>query len=122
MPTPSTPPAAHAATAADLATLAVVTTTVGDADQAQQLARAIVQAGHAACVQVLAITSHYPWQGQLHADAEWRLDCKTRPQAVPALLHWLRQHHPYSLPQLLVHPVQASHDYADWMAEQLHAR
>lgn len=95
--------------------LAAVSTTVGDADGAQRLAQALLAAQLVACVQVEPIASHYRWQGALQAEDEWRLLCKTLPAAVPALLAWLQAEHPYSLPQLVVQPLQASVAYADWV-------
>lgn len=102
-----------------LSELALVTTTVATPADAQCLAQAVLQARLAACVQVQAITAHYRWQGALHADAEQRLDCKTTVQAVPALLALLRAQHPYDLPELVVQPLQASADYAQWVVAAL---
>ena len=99
--------------------IAVVTTTVASAADAQQLAAGAVQARVAACVQVEAIASHYVWQGAQHEDAEWRLVCKTLPQAAPALRAWLRRHHPYEVPQLLTHAAEAEADYAQWVEQQV---
>ena len=99
--------------------LAVVTTTVASAADAQRLAAGAVRSRLAACVQVEAIASHYVWQGAQHEDAEWRLACKTLPAAAPALLAWLRGQHPYQVPQLLIHTVQAEADYAQWVAQQV---
>ncbi|QNP57728.1 divalent-cation tolerance protein CutA [Paenacidovorax monticola] len=99
--------------------IAVVTTTVASAADAERLAVQAVQARVAACVQVEAITSHYVWQGAQHADAEWRLVCKTLPRAAAALCAWLRAHHPYEVPQLLTHAVEAEADYVQWVAQQV---
>lgn len=103
----------------DVSLIAVVTTTVASAAEAERLAAQAVQARLAACVQVEAIASHYAWQGAQHADAEWRLVCKTLPRAAPALRAWLRAHHPYEVPQLLTHMVEAEADYAQWVAQQV---
>lgn len=102
-----------------LPALALVTTTVATPADARCLAHAVLQARLAACVQVHAITSHYHWQGALHEASEQRLDCKTTAQAVPALLALLRARHPYELPELVVLPLQASADYAQWVAAGL---
>lgn len=101
--------------------IAVVTTTVADPADARRLATGAVQARLAACVQVEAITSHYVWQGARHEDAEWRLVCKTLPQAAPALREWLRAQHPYAVPQLLTQAAEAEADYARWVAQQVDA-
>lgn len=99
--------------------IAVVTTTVADAAAARRLASGAVQARLAACVQVEAMASHYVWQGARHEDAEWRLVCKTLPQTAPALRDWLRAQHPYEVPQLLTHTVEAEADYAQWVGRQV---
>ena len=86
---------------------------------AQALARLLVGERAAACVQVEAIASHYAWQGAQQEDAEWRLVCKTLPAAAGALCDWLRAQHPYQVPQLLTHTVEAEADYAGWVAQQV---
>lgn len=99
-------------------TLSAVTTTVGTEEDARRLAQAVLAQRLAACVQIEAISSHYRWQGALHEDAEWRLVCKTVPQAVDGLCTLLQTQHPYALPQLVVQPLQASAAYADWVRQE----
>ena len=99
-------------------TLSAVTTTVGTAEDARRLAQAVLAQRLAACVQIEAISSHYRWQGALHEDAEWCLVCKTVPQAVDGLFALLQAQHPYTLPQLVVQPLQASAAYADWVRQE----
>lgn len=99
-------------------TLSAVTTTVGTAEDARRLAQAVLAQRLAACVQIEAISSHYRWEGALHEDGEWRLVCKTVPQAVDGLFALLQAQHPYTLPQLVVQPLQASAAYADWVRQE----
>jgi len=98
--------------------LRAVATTVATQDDARRLAQAVLAQRLAACVQVEPITSHYRWQGVLHEEGELRLFCKTTAAAVPALLALLREQHPYDLPQLVVQPLQATVDYAQWVAQE----
>ena len=95
-----------------------VVTTLPDQAGAEQLAAHLLQQRLAACVQIEAITSHYRWEGALHEDGEWRLVCKTVPQAVDGLCALLQAQHPYTLPQLVVQPLQASAAYADWVRQE----
>lgn len=99
--------------------LNAVITTVGTADDARRLAQAVLQQRLAACVQVEPITAYYRWQGVQQEECEWRLVCKTLPEAVPALLALLRTQHPYELPQLVVQPLQASVEYALWVGNEV---
>lgn len=97
--------------------ICVVTTTVASAEDAQRLARSLVQARVAACAQTEPVTSHYVWQQALHEDSEWRVVFKTLPDAVPGLTQRLRAEHPYEVPQLLVRTEQCLADYAQWVRD-----
>lgn len=92
-----------------------VTTTVGSRDDARKLARAILQARLAACVQVEeGLTSFYRWQGKECEDAEVRLTVKTLPGCAPALQALFREQHPYELPQFLATRMEAGEAYYEW--------
>jgi periplasmic divalent cation tolerance protein len=93
-----------------------VVTTVSTAQEAQILARALVEKRLAACVQVEpGLVSHYRWQGKLCEDSELRLTVKTLPEMASALLAFLGEHHPYELPQFLGTVMEASAEYAQWV-------
>lgn len=117
----STPPANPLPSPIDASsvTLWCVTTTVGQAIDADALAKQVLGQRLAACVQVEPLQSHYRWQGQTLAEPEWRLTLKTTAAAGPALLAWLKHHHPYDLPQLCWAPWQASADYAQWVRDNV---
>lgn len=100
------------------APLAAVTTTVGSAEDARRLAQAVLAQRLAACVQIESVVSHYRWQGDLHEETEYRLVCKTPPEAVPTLLARLQELHPYELPELVVQALSASVRYADWVRQE----
>jgi periplasmic divalent cation tolerance protein len=92
-----------------------VTTTVASLADARKLARAILQARLAACVQVEeGLTSFYRWQGKDCEDAEVRLTLKTLPACAPALQALFAQQHPYELPQFLAVAMEASEGYYEW--------
>jgi len=92
-----------------------VTTTVGSIEDAQRLARELVQRRLAACVQVEApLQSHYRWQGQQHEEPEVRLVLKTLPACEDALLAFFAERHPYDVPQFLACTMRASEAYAQW--------
>lgn len=98
-----------------LSPIALVTTTVGSDADAQRLAQGAVQSQLAACAQVEAITSHYVWDGHLEHSPEWRIVFKTQVEAVEALWAWIKQAHPYDVPQLLLRTEHTDTAYADWV-------
>ena len=97
----------------------LVVTTVGSADDARRLARAMVDRRLAACVQIGAIDSIYRWQGAVHEEPEWRVLFKTGADGGPALMQAIRGAHPYDLPAIHAVPtVLADAAYADWVEAQ----
>ncbi len=100
----------------------VVLTTFPDRPSAEQAARALVEGGLAACVNVLPeMTSIYRWQGALQQDSEHQLVIKTVARRLADIDAWLRQHHPYELPELVALPVQGgSRDYLNWLETSTH--
>ena len=100
-------------------TLCVVATTMDSEDSAQALARLLVGERAAACVQVEPIVSHYVWQAEPRRTSEWRLVCKTMPDALPWLTALLRRHHGYEVPQITMRTERCLADYAGWVAGQV---
>lgn len=70
--------------------------------EAEALARGLVEARLAACVNVVpGVVSHYRWKGKLHRDREVLLVAKTRRSKLQALTKWVASHHPYDVPEVL---------------------
>jgi periplasmic divalent cation tolerance protein len=100
-----------------------VLTTLGAAADAAALARALVEARLAACVNVLpAMTSIYRWKGAVEEDREQQLVIKTAPETVAALQAWLVAHHPYETPEFLVLEAGGSEAYLRWVGESADSR
>jgi periplasmic divalent cation tolerance protein len=94
--------------------------TAPDAEVAQRLARGLVEARLAACVNVLpGVRSIYRWQGRVQDEAELLLVIKTRAEHFDALEAWLKQHHPYDVPEVLGLPASAvSAPYLAWLEDE----
>jgi len=98
----------------------IATTTTGSETDAARLAEDLVEARLAACVQISApVRSVYRWQGEVHRESEWQLSIKTTVDHQDAIADWLREHHPYAVPELVFLPITAGLPlYLDWIAEE----
>ncbi len=98
-----------------------VITTLASKEDADRLARHLVQQRLAGCVQVGGpITSFYQWQGKLEEDQEYQLQIKSRRDLYETLAEEIIKHHPYETPEILVLPiVTGSGDYLDWLDREL---
>jgi periplasmic divalent cation tolerance protein len=95
-----------------------VYTTVASEQEAQALARAVVERRLAACAQIWPIESYYVWDGSLQHDHEYRILFKTTDEHYGAVETAIRELHAYELPS--IHAVAMAHVYApfaEWIAE-----
>jgi periplasmic divalent cation tolerance protein len=99
----------------------VALSTVGSAEDAERIARALVERRLAACVNVVpGLVSVYRWKGAVERDEERLLVIKTRAEAVDAMRDAILSLHPYELPELVVLRVEAGHAaYLDWIAQSV---
>jgi periplasmic divalent cation tolerance protein len=87
------------------------------AESAHRIARRLVEARVAACVNIIpGATSIYRWQGAVEEAAEWMLLIKTRRDRFDALRAELVAAHGYEVPELIaVDIVDGFRDYLDWI-------
>ena len=98
-----------------------VSTTLAKREQAEALARRLVDARLAACVQIVGpIASVYRWKGQVSRDEETLLLIKTRRDLVGPVAALFREAHPYEVPELIATEiVEGAAAYLAWLAESL---
>ncbi len=98
----------------------VVTTTERKED-AELIARRLVEERLAACVQVLGpITSTYRWEGKIETSQEWQCWAKSRRSLYSEIEATIRRLHPYEVPEVLAVPVvDGSQDYLNWLAGEV---
>ena len=97
---------------------AVVSTTVASESEAQALARMLVEARLAACVQTMAIDSAYRWNGAVGDGRERLLLCKIRAADFAAVEAAIRAAHSYDVPEIVMMPITAgSASYLAWISE-----
>ena len=98
-----------------------IVTTTPTKEDAERLARELVERRLAACVQVDGpIVSFYWWQGALKRAEEWRCLIKTRADLFGELEQAVRALHPYEVPEILALPVSAGNEaYLDWLSNEV---
>ncbi len=100
--------------------VAVVTTTEREEDAAA-IARMLIEARLAACVQVLGpVTSTYRWQGKIETAREWQCWAKSRGELYDEIERAIRRIHPYDEPEIIAMPIIAgSETYLAWLEQQV---
>jgi periplasmic divalent cation tolerance protein len=100
-----------------------VVTTTDSREDADRIARALVEQRVAGCVQILGpISSTYRWQGEIETAEEWLCLIKSRRDRYPDLEQAIQELHSYDVPEILATPVVAgSAAYLQWLADELRA-
>lgn len=90
-------------------------------EAAPALAHRLVEAGLAACVNLLpGMRSVYRWQGAVHDEAETLLIAKTAADRFEALRDEVLRHHPYELPEIVAVKLDDAHPpYLQWLLSQV---
>lgn len=98
----------------------LVVSNLPDRASAEKLARALIEARLAACVNVLSpCRSVYRWKGKVEDAEEFPVLIKTTRARYPALEAAIREHHPYELPEIIaVHLAGGLPAYLDWVAAE----
>ena len=96
----------------------VVLTTVGTEEQANLIARELVERRHACCVNIMpGIRSVYRWQGKICRDGELMLLIKSNGDEFEALAETIRELHSYDVPEILSFDVSRGDSaFLDWLS------
>lgn len=100
-----------------------VLTSLPDVETARRIARDLIEARLAACVQIGApVESLYHWRGRVETATEVPLAIKTRADAYAACERAIRERHPYELPEIVAVPfTDGLPDYLAWIDAQTQA-
>ena len=100
--------------------LIVILCTVPDEATAERLARGLIDANLAACVNALpGVRSYYRWEGETRCDGEVQLLIKTRRARFDDVAGWITTHHPYEVPELVaLSASRVGQSYLAWALEQ----
>jgi len=97
----------------------IVLSTTSSREEAQRIARTLVEERLAACVNLVEnVASIYRWQGDVEESLEIMLIIKCNVEKLAAIETRLHQMHSYDVPEFLVLPVEGgSSAYLRWLRE-----
>lgn len=99
-----------------MSAVALVVTTVATQDDADRIARALVERGLVACAQIAPVRSVFRWDGALREAQELRIEMKIRAADYADLETALRALHPYETPEIVRIDIAGGYrPYLDWV-------
>jgi periplasmic divalent cation tolerance protein len=99
----------------------VVLMTASSPEEAEKLARMLVEQKLAACVsQVPSVKSTYWWQGKIETAQEILLIAKTLKTSVKSLVKAVKKNHSYTVPEVIALRIKdGNKDYLEWIKKSL---
>jgi periplasmic divalent cation tolerance protein len=99
----------------------IILSTTGSREEAQTIARALVERKLAACVNLVGpIESVYRWQGAVETNEEFLLVIKTTAAACAGVRELIRQLHSYELPECVELAIEDGlPKYLEWIGESV---
>jgi periplasmic divalent cation tolerance protein len=99
----------------------VVLVTAGGEQEARTIARELLDAKLAACVNVIDdISSFFFWQGKQEMEHESLLVIKSKGRLLTQIIETVKKAHSYKVPEVIALPVTGGNrDYLDWIDSEV---
>lgn len=79
----------------------IIQTTCSSEEEAQNIAKILIEEKFAACVQLSQIKSFYNWDNQFCSDKETLLNIKTRKKHFKKIKSKIKELHSYDVPEII---------------------
>ncbi len=89
------------------------------AQEAEILAKSLIDAHLAACVNIADVRSFYRWEGKVHDEPERLLIVKTQYNLLDPLIARIKALHSYDTPEIIAIPIVGGYaPYLEWIREE----
>lgn len=97
----------------------VIFTTCSSEEESSKIAKALVEAHMAGCVNILSpVRSIYQWKEEICDEKEWLLIIKTGRERFEEIERTIKSLHSYSVPEIICLPIlEGSLTYLEWLEE-----
>lgn len=94
----------------------IIKTTCKNRQEAEFLAKLLLNKKLVACAQISKIESFYNWENKIQNDEEFELSLKTKAQNYEEIEALIIKNHSYEIPQILLIPIDGGlTTYLDWI-------
>jgi periplasmic divalent cation tolerance protein len=99
----------------------VLLITTDSRDQADIIARSLLDARKVACVNIVPqVDSLFWWEGKVDSARECLLIAKTKPSVLDEVITLVKRIHSYDVPEIIALPILGGNeDYLKWVKEEV---
>jgi periplasmic divalent cation tolerance protein len=84
-------------------------------EEAERIARQLLDRKLIACANIFPITSIYRWEGRVAKESEYVLLAKTVKEKLGQTEKEIKKVHPYKIPCIIKISAEANKEYSDWV-------
>ena len=97
----------------------IVLMTFPTLESARLLVKALLGKKSIACAHIISgIESHFAWNNSIQEEKEVLVTAKTLSGLFEEIKHYVEEHHPYDVPEIVALPIQhISEKYAAWLKQ-----
>lgn len=99
----------------------VVFITAGTNDEANGIAKHLLDQRKVACVNIVpGVKSLFWWQCKIESEEEWLLIVKTKASLLPQVIRLVKEVHSYEVPEVIAMPIiGGNEDYLKWIEDEV---
>ncbi|MEM2941145.1 MAG: divalent-cation tolerance protein CutA [Thermoproteota archaeon] len=90
-------------------------------EDAEKIARTLLERRLAGCIQIIGpVSSLYWWKGKIEEAEEWLCIIKSEKSLYEELEKTIKENHPYAVPEIISIPIiTGSKEYLNWLSDIL---
>ena len=95
----------------------VILITVANTEEAEQIAKALLEQKKVACVNIVPkVDSVFWWDDKIESEPESLMIVKTKASLLPEIINLVKGIHSYTVPEIIALPiVGGNQDYLEWI-------
>jgi len=98
----------------------IIKTTFAKKEEAEEVAKKIINSNLAACVQISEIESYYRWNNKVESANEYKVEIKTTDKNYKEVEELITKNHKYELPEIISYKLNnGSKKYFDWIDKEV---
>jgi periplasmic divalent cation tolerance protein len=97
-----------------------IKTTFESKKDAELIARKIIDANLAACIQLSEVESYYKWNNKTENAHEYKIEIKTSDKNYKKIEELISKNHKYKIPEIIANKIsKGSKKYLNWMKSEI---
>ncbi|MBU3906958.1 MAG: divalent-cation tolerance protein CutA [Nanoarchaeota archaeon] len=98
----------------------IIKTTFAKKEEAEEVAKKIIDSNLAACIQISEVESYYRWNNKIEKSNEYKVEIKTVEKNYGKIEELITENHNYEIPEIVAYKLSnGSKKYFEWIKKEV---